>query len=66
MIGEKKVSGIIIEQEEDYKIVGIGINFNQAPEIKDGGRPSGCLKEFATQLPSIVCLFLFTYILFIM
>ena len=46
LIGEKKVSGNLIEDAGSHMVVGIGVNVAVPPEVVDGGRVAGCLGEF--------------------
>jgi len=50
LVNQEKVSGILIEKEKDYLLIGIGINVKHAPSIpKNGinfGRPSSCIYRY--------------------
>jgi len=49
LIGKKKVSGILIEVQDDYALVGVGCNIGSAPTVEstgpDCGRPATCLLD---------------------
>eukprot|EP00906_Rhabdomonas_costata_P020305 RCo029511 len=49
VVNGQKISGCLIEEHRDYRLVGIGINVQEAPEVTDGGRPSGCLAQFGAK-----------------
>lgn len=46
LIGNKKISGILIKEENDYLLFGIGVNVKQAPDIKQG-RTATCVFEYS-------------------
>ena len=50
LIDSKKVSGVLIEMERDYCLIGIGCNILLAPFISsvgpDSGRPATCIAEY--------------------
>jgi BirA family biotin operon repressor/biotin-[acetyl-CoA-carboxylase] ligase len=41
----RKVAGMLLEATTDHIFVGVGINLTYAPEIEDGGTPSGRLAD---------------------
>jgi BirA family biotin operon repressor/biotin-[acetyl-CoA-carboxylase] ligase len=41
----RKVAGMLLEATIDHIFVGVGINLNHAPQIEDGGTPSGRLAD---------------------
>jgi BirA family biotin operon repressor/biotin-[acetyl-CoA-carboxylase] ligase len=49
LIGERKVSGVLIEMEGDRLLIGLGVNLRNAPEVPtqgaDRGRPATCMAE---------------------
>ncbi|KAH3745462.1 biotin/lipoate protein ligase [Pelomyxa schiedti] len=47
LIGGEKVAGVLIESHKGYYLVGIGVNVETAPPVKDGGRKSTCLRAHA-------------------
>lgn len=50
LINEEKVAGVLIEMEDDWLLVGIGINVSFAPYIEptgpQNGRSATCLQRF--------------------
>ncbi|KAJ9451960.1 Biotin--[acetyl-CoA-carboxylase] ligase [Diplonema papillatum] len=45
LLGQKKVSGSLIEDGGTHMIVGIGVNIVEAPVVSDGGRATCCLAD---------------------
>eukprot|EP00727_Mastigamoeba_balamuthi_P007521 m51a1_g339 hypothetical protein (355) ;mRNA; f:522461-524356 len=45
---QRKLVGVLIESHAGYALVGIGVNVSHAPEVADGGRPAGCLRELGS------------------
>eukprot|EP01062_Namystynia_karyoxenos_P033348 TRINITY_DN24548_c0_g1_i2.p2 TRINITY_DN24548_c0_g1~~TRINITY_DN24548_c0_g1_i2.p2 ORF type:complete len:329 (+),score=98.56 TRINITY_DN24548_c0_g1_i2:65-1051(+) len=45
LLGDRKVSGMIIEDAGKHMIVGIGVNVHFAPEVGDGGRAAGRIAD---------------------
>eukprot|EP00996_Jenningsia_fusiforme_P000706 NODE_1638_length_1462_cov_64.396320_g1479_i0.p1 GENE.NODE_1638_length_1462_cov_64.396320_g1479_i0~~NODE_1638_length_1462_cov_64.396320_g1479_i0.p1 ORF type:complete len:411 (+),score=60.15 NODE_1638_length_1462_cov_64.396320_g1479_i0:195-1427(+) len=53
VIAKKKVAGCLIENSSGYFFIGVGINVQVAPPVKDEGRQSGCLQEFGMQATAL-------------
>ncbi len=45
MLHQKKTAGILMELQENFLFVGIGVNISIPPEIKDGGSDAGHLAQ---------------------
>ncbi len=45
MLHHKKTAGILMELQENFLMVGIGVNISIPPEIKDGGSEAGHLAQ---------------------
>lgn len=47
---QKKICGTLVESEEDYFLVGMGVNVDVAPTVTDAGREATTLNQIAKDL----------------